>query len=89
MEAAPDGRNAETGGLLKLMRVLGCMSGIVVASSALTWRLRVDTGFAKRTLDVPTSEILSATHQALWPLLFFSVLAGGAALLGNRAATRT
>jgi len=89
MEAAPDGRNAEAGGLLNLMRVLGCMSGIVVASSALTWRLRVDTGFAKRTLDVPTSEILSATHQALWPLLFFSVLAGGAALLRNRAATRT
>jgi hypothetical protein len=46
--------------------------------------LHVDTGFAKSTLEVSTSEILSATHQALWPLLFFSILAGGAALLRNR-----
>jgi hypothetical protein len=87
MEAGPDGRNAEPAGLLNLMRELGCISGIVIASSSLTWRLRLDSGFAKRTLDVPTFEILSATHQAWWALLFFSVLAGGAALLRNRAAS--
>jgi EmrB/QacA subfamily drug resistance transporter len=84
MAAAPDGRTAEAGGLLNLMRVLGCMGGIVIASSALSWRLHVDTGFAKSTLEVSTSETLSATHQALWPLLFFSILAGGAALVRNR-----
>jgi hypothetical protein len=43
MEAAPDGRNAEAGGLLNLMRVLGCMGGIVIASSGLSWRLHADT----------------------------------------------
>lgn len=84
MEAAPDGRNAEAGGLLNLMRVLGCMGGIVVASSALSWRLRVDTGFAKETSEVSTPEIMSATHQALWALLFFSILAGSAAFLRNK-----
>ncbi len=82
--AAPEGRNAQAGGLLNLMRALGCMGGIVIASSALSWRLHVDTGFAKSTLDVSTSEIMRATHQALWALLFFSILAGGAALLRNR-----
>jgi hypothetical protein len=61
------------------------MGGIVIASSALSWRLHADTGFAKSTLDVSTSEILSATQQALWVLLFFSILAGGATLLRNRA----
>jgi EmrB/QacA subfamily drug resistance transporter len=89
MEAAPDGRNAEAGGLLNLTRVLGCMGGIVIASSALSWRLYADTGFAKTTLDVSTSEILSATHQALWILLFFSILAGGAALLRNRSSNHS
>jgi EmrB/QacA subfamily drug resistance transporter len=84
MAAAPDGRNAEAGGLLNLMRVLGCMGGIVVASSALSWRLHVDTGFAKSTSEVSTSEIMNAAHQALWALLFFSILAGSAALLRNR-----
>ena len=87
--AAPEGRNTQAGGLLNLMRVLGCMAGIVISSSALSWRLRVDTGFAKRTFEVSTSEIMSATHQALWALLFFSILAGTTALLRNRADLRS
>jgi EmrB/QacA subfamily drug resistance transporter len=85
MAAAPEGQNAQAGGLLNLMRVLGCMGGIVIASSALSWRLRIDTGLAPRTLAVSTSEIMRATHQALWALLFFSILAGGTSLLRNRA----
>jgi EmrB/QacA subfamily drug resistance transporter len=85
MAAVPDGRNAEAGGLLNLMRVLGCLGGIVIGSSTLSWRLHVDTGFAKSTLEVSTSEIMRAVHQAFWSLLFFSILAGGAALLRNRS----
>jgi len=42
-----------------------CMGGIVPVSSALTWRLHVDTGFAQRTM-VSTPVIMSATHQSLW-----------------------
>lgn len=87
MEAAPDGRNAAAGGLLNLMRVLGCMGGIVIASSALSWRLKVDTGISQRTTDVSTAQIMAAVHQALWALLFFSILAGAAALLRNKQAT--
>ena len=84
MEAAPEGRSPAAGGLLNLMRVLGCMGGIVIASSALSWRLHVDTGFAQRTVEVSASVIMSAVHQALWALLFFSILAGSASLLKNR-----
>jgi EmrB/QacA subfamily drug resistance transporter len=84
--SAPDGRNAEAGGLLNLMRVLGCMGGIVTSSSALSWRMHVDTGFAQRTTDVSTTVIMRAVHQALWALLFFSILAGCAALLRTRPA---
>jgi EmrB/QacA subfamily drug resistance transporter len=81
MAAAPDGHSTEAGGLLNLTRVLGCMSGIVVGSSALAWRLRIDTGIGKRTTEASTHQIMNATHQALWALLFFSILAGAAALL--------
>ena len=84
MAAAPEGHSTEAGGLLNLTRVLGCMSGIVVASSALSWRLRLDTGAVKKTAEVPTGEIMDATHQALWALLLFSVLAGAAAVLRNK-----
>jgi MFS family permease len=83
MAAAPDGHSTEAGGLLNLTRVLGCMSGIVVASSALAWRLRIDTGNAKKTTEASTQQIMNATHQALWALLFFSILAGAAALLSR------
>jgi EmrB/QacA subfamily drug resistance transporter len=86
MEAAPEGRSSEAGGLLNLMRVLGCMGGIVIASSGLAWRLHADTGFAKRTLEVPTAETLSAAREVLWVLLFFSILAGATSLLRNKAA---
>jgi hypothetical protein len=55
----------------------------VIASSALSWRLQVDTRFAKQTSEVPGLEIVSATLQALWALLFFSVLGGSTAFLRN------
>lgn len=84
MAAAPDGNSTEAGGLLNLARVLGCMCGIVVASSALAWRLRVDTGILKKTTEATTQQIMNATHQALWVLLFFSVLACAAVLLRGR-----
>jgi EmrB/QacA subfamily drug resistance transporter len=89
MEAAPEGQNVQAGGLLNLMRVLGCMGGISIASSTLTWRLHADTGFAKRTLEVSTDEVLIAAHQVLWTLLLFSILAGGASLVRNKAASRS
>jgi MFS family permease len=86
MEAAPEGRSSQAGGLVNLMRVLGCMGGIVIASSTLAWRLHADTGYAKRTLEVPTSETLIATREVLWVLLFFSILAGATSLVRNKAA---
>jgi len=78
--AAPAGRTGEAGGMLNLMRVLGCMVGIVTASTALAWRLQARTGFGDRTLGVPAQAVVGAVHEVLWILLFFSIVAGGAAL---------
>ncbi len=40
MAAAPEDRSSQAGGLVNLMRVLGCIGGIVIASSTLAWGLR-------------------------------------------------
>ena len=39
--AAPEDRSGEAGGMLNLMRVLGCIVGVATASTTLSWRLAV------------------------------------------------
>jgi EmrB/QacA subfamily drug resistance transporter len=80
MAAAPAGRTGEAGGLVNLMRVLGCMVGIVTASTALSWRLHAGTGVGNRTLGAPAQAVTGAVHEVLWILLFFPIVAGVAAL---------
>jgi EmrB/QacA subfamily drug resistance transporter len=81
MAAAPDARSGVAGGMLNLMRVLGCAIGIATASCTCSWRLSVLTGQGNRTTNVPTQVIVVATVQVLWVLGGFAVAAGGCALL--------
>jgi hypothetical protein len=64
--AAPDERTGEAGGLLNLMRALGCTIGIATASETFSWRLYVYTGNGHRTRNLPTPIILAATVDVLW-----------------------
>jgi EmrB/QacA subfamily drug resistance transporter len=79
--AAPAERTGEAGGLLNLMRSLGCTIGIATASVTFSWRLHVYTGNGYRTTNVPTPIILAATVDVLWVLGGFAVAAGSCALL--------
>jgi EmrB/QacA subfamily drug resistance transporter len=79
--AAPEERSGEAGGMLNLMRVLGCIVGVATASSTLSWRLAVLTGVGEHTLGVPTQAVLAATNDVLWLLGAFAVVSAGAALL--------
>jgi MFS family permease len=79
--AAPEERSGEAGGMLNLMRVLGCTLGIASASTALSWRLAALTGAGEHTLGVPTQTVLGAVNDVLWLLGAFALVAGGTALL--------
>jgi EmrB/QacA subfamily drug resistance transporter len=81
MAAAPDDRCGEAGGMLNLMRVLGCIVGVAAASTALSWRLQVLAGTGKHTLNVSRQTVLMAANDVLWVLGAFAIVAGGAALL--------
>jgi MFS family permease len=79
--AAPDDRTGEAGGMLNLMRVLGCAVGIAITSCTCSWRLAVLTGRGNRATNAPPQAILTATLEVLWVLGGFAVAAGGCALL--------
>jgi len=86
--AAPENHTGEAGGMLNLMRVLGCAIGIATASAAFSWRLSALTGYGNRTMMVPAQAILAATVEVLWVLGGFAVAAGGCAMLRD-AVTRS
>lgn len=82
--AAPSQHSGEAGGLLNLMRVLGCALGIAAASTMLSWRLENLSGTHDQTLGTPTQALLSAANQVLLLLTAFALVAGAAALLRSR-----
>jgi hypothetical protein len=84
--AAPGNRTGEAGGMLNLMRALGCAIGIATATVTLSWRLFVYTGNGHRTMNVPTHILLAATADVLWVLGGFAVAAGSCALLQDAVA---
>ena len=84
--AAPGTRAGEAGGMLNLMRALGCAIGIATASVTLSWRLFVYTGNGHRTINVPTHILLAATGDVLWVLGGFAAAAAGCALLRDAVA---
>jgi EmrB/QacA subfamily drug resistance transporter len=88
MAAAPEERSGEAGGMLNLMRVLGCTIGIAAASATFSWRLYVLTGNGNRTTSAPTQAILAATVEVLWLLGGFAVAAGSCALLRDAVRRR-
>jgi EmrB/QacA subfamily drug resistance transporter len=88
MAAAPEDRSGEAGGMLNLMRVLGCTIGIAAASAAFSFRLHVLTGNGRRTTSAPTQAILVATVEVFWVLAGFAVTAGSCALLRDAVRRR-
>jgi EmrB/QacA subfamily drug resistance transporter len=86
--AAPGTRSGEAGGMLNLMRALGCAIGIATASVTFSWRLFVYTGNGHRTLNVPTHILLAATVDVLWVLGGFAVAAASCALLRDAVAQK-
>ena len=88
MAAAPEDRTGEAGGMLNLMRVLGCTIGIAAASAAFSLRLYALTGNGNRTTSAPTQAILAATVEVLWLLGGFAVAAGSCALLRDAVRRR-
>jgi EmrB/QacA subfamily drug resistance transporter len=86
MAAAPGNRTGEAGGMVNLMRALGCAIGIATASVTLSWRLFVYTGNGHRTINVPTHILLAATADVLWVLGGFAVAAAGCAFLRDAVA---
>jgi EmrB/QacA subfamily drug resistance transporter len=87
--AAPGTRTGEAGGMLNLMRALGCAVGIATTSVTFSWRLYVFTGNGHKTTDVPTGILLAATADVLWVLGGFAVAAAGCALLRDAVAQRS
>ncbi len=79
--AAPEDRTGEAGGLLNLMRALGCTLGIAAASVTFSWRLYAYTGNGRRSTNVPTHIVLGAAVDVLWVLGGFAFAAGSFALL--------
>ena len=86
--AAPEDRTGEAGGMLNLMRAVGCTVGIATASVTFSWRLYVFTGNGHRTTNVPAHIMLAATSDVLWVLGGFAVVAGGCALLRDTVKPR-
>ena len=86
--AAPGTRSGEAGGMLNLMRAMGCAIGIATASVTFSWRLFVYTGNGHRTINVPTHILLAATADVLWVLGGFAVAAASCALLRDAVAGR-
>jgi MFS family permease len=81
MAAAPENRTGEAGGMLNLMRVLGCTVGIATASATFSWRLYELTGNGNRSTNAPTHTVVAAIVEVLWVVGAFSVAAGSCALL--------
>ncbi len=78
--AAPGNRSGEAGGLLNLMRVMGCMLGVATASTALSWRIQMLTGREGKTLGLLSHTVLVAVSGVFWVLAAFAIVAGIAAL---------
>ena len=84
MASVPSEQCGEAGGLVNLMRSLGCAVGVAVASTALTWRMHVLTG-VRGTAEGSAHSVLTAVSHVLWVPGIFAIIAAIAALLRNRA----
>jgi MFS family permease len=84
MAAAPDNRRSEAGGLVNLMRVLGCAIGVAAASTALSGRMEKLTIIGNKTGEGPSQTVLTAVGNVLWLAAMFAILAAIAAWLRSR-----
>jgi EmrB/QacA subfamily drug resistance transporter len=84
MASVPSDQAGEAGGLVNLMRSLGCAVGVAVASTALTWRMHVLSG-VRGTAEGSAHSVLTAVSHVLWVPGIFAIIAAMAALMRNRA----
>jgi EmrB/QacA subfamily drug resistance transporter len=84
MTAVADNRRSEAGGLINLMRALGCAIGVATASTALSWRMEMLTMLGNKTGEGPSQTVLTAVGDALWVPAAFAILAAIAASFQNR-----
>jgi EmrB/QacA subfamily drug resistance transporter len=85
LKAAPEHLTGSAGGLLNLMRMIGCGLGIAFASAVLSWRL--GNGGAT-TVGVDEAVLLSAVAGSLLVPTAFALIAAAAALLHRRDEAR-
>lgn len=83
LKAAPEHLTGSAGGLLNLMRMIGCGLGIAFASAVLSWRLGHGDGSAT-TVGVDEAVLLSAVAGSLLVPAAFALIAAAAALLHRR-----
>ena len=86
LKAAPEHLTGSAGGLLNLMRMIGCGLGIAFASAVLSWRLGTSGGAT--TVGVDEAVLLSAVAGSLLVPAAFALIAAAAALLHRRDEAR-
>jgi hypothetical protein len=84
MASAPVEETGEAGGMLNLSRSLGTTVGIALASTVLSWQLRMLTGESGHTLHVPGHDLLIAARMVIVMLGGCALLAAGASVSDGR-----
>jgi EmrB/QacA subfamily drug resistance transporter len=81
LKAAPEGHSGTAGGLLNLMRVLGCSVGVAAASAVLAWQLDRGTGDGATTVGADEGVLLGGVADGIFLLVSFASVAALASLL--------
>ncbi len=88
LKAAPEHLTGSAGGLLNLMRMIGCGLGIAFASAVLSWRIGHGDGSAT-TVGIDEAVLLTAVAGSLLVPAAFALIAAAAALLHRRDEARS
>jgi len=83
IQAAPQSRTGSAGGLINLMRMLGCSLGVAGASTTLAW-FAGGGGAGVSTLAIPGTALLGAVRGGLGLVALFALAGAAASLLHDR-----
>lgn len=83
IQAAPQARTGSAGGLVNLMRMLGCSLGVAGASTTLAW-LAGGGEAGVSTLTMPRETLLAAVKGGLGLVAVFALVGAAASLLHDR-----
>src|SRR6202453_767107 len=86
INAAPANLSGVAGAMLNLMRVLGTVVGVAIASAMLSWQLQVARGSAERRLAAfSPHHFVEAVGPGLIMLAVFALIAGATSLIRKHA----